>query len=102
MKCGQPLAGPNQVQAIPTYLTPAILVTIVLCSPTGIVAIAYAAQVNSKLRAGDHDGAARASRNAKMWTLISFVVSIAFLIGELWWFLVYGDKLLSKLLTQLH
>jgi hypothetical protein len=53
------------------YLVPAVLVTLCCCLPGGVVAIIYAAQVNTKLAAGDIAGAMAASRNAKMWTWIS-------------------------------
>jgi hypothetical protein len=50
---------------------PAILVTLCCCLPGGIVAIVYAAQVNSKLQAGDIAGAQAASNNAKLWCMIA-------------------------------
>ena len=81
-RCGRDLratipAGPGVVippgaqPAIPNYLVPAILVTVLCCLPAGIVAIVYAAQVNSKLAGGDIAGAQLASKNAKMWCWIS-------------------------------
>jgi len=57
--------------AVPNYLVFAILATVFCCLPTGIAAIIYAAQVNTKLQAGDIAGAQQASKNAKMWVLIS-------------------------------
>jgi hypothetical protein len=57
--------------SVPNYLVFAILVTVFCCLPTGIAAIIYAAQVNTKLQAGDIAGAQQASKNAKMWVLIS-------------------------------
>jgi hypothetical protein len=51
---------------VPNYLVFAILVTVFCCLPTGIAAIIYAAQVNTKLQAGDIAGAQQASKNAKM------------------------------------
>jgi hypothetical protein len=65
---------------VPNYLTQAILLTIFCCLPFGIVAIVYAAQVNTKLQAGDFEGAIIASDNAKKWCWISFVAGILFLI----------------------
>lgn len=54
------------------YLVPAILVTLFCCLPFGIVAIIFAAQVNGKLEAGDYVGAQSASKNAKLFTWLSF------------------------------
>ena len=71
---------------VPSYLVPAILTTLCCCLPFGIPAIVYAAQVNSKLAAGDVNGAMEASARARMWCWIAFgtgVVSniIVMLIG---------------------
>ncbi len=57
---------------IPNFLVQSILVTVCCCLPAGIVAIVYAAQVNSKLAGGDVAGAQEASRLAKMWSWIGF------------------------------
>lgn len=59
---------------IPNYLVPAILSTICCCLPFGIVAIIFAAQVNSKLAAGDRAGALEASNRAKLFTWIAFIL----------------------------
>ena len=61
---------------IPTYLVPAILVTVFCCLPLGIVSIVYAAQVNAKLDAGDVAGAMQASSNARTWMWFSFGVGL--------------------------
>jgi Interferon-induced transmembrane protein/zinc-ribbon domain len=62
---------------VPNYLAFAILSTILCCIPAGIPAIAYSAQVNSKLMAGDLPGAQAASSNARMWCWISFGLGLA-------------------------
>ena len=56
---------------VQNYLVFAILATVFCCLPAGIPAIVYAAQVNSKIQAGDLAGAQLASKNAKLWCLIS-------------------------------
>ena len=71
---------------VPNYLVQAILVTIFCCLPFGIVAIVFAAQVNGKLERGDHEGALRASKTAKLWSWVSFGVGLG-LVG-LWVLLV--------------
>lgn len=80
--CGQPAPRFAAAPAIENYLIPAVLVTLCCCLPGGIVAIVYAAQVNSKAAAGDIAGAMEASRKAKLWTWISagagIVISIIY------------------------
>jgi len=58
---------------VPNYLAQAILCTIFCCLPFGIVAIVFAAQVNSKLSVGDYQGAANASNSAKTWCWAAFL-----------------------------
>ncbi len=74
-----PPSGPLP-RSVPTYLVQAILVTLLCCLPFGVVAIVYAAQVNSKLGVGDFDGAEEASRKAKKWCWISLGVGLAFMV----------------------
>lgn len=59
------------------WLVESILVTIFCCLPFGIAGIVFASQVNSKFDAGDFAGAERASKQAKTWTIVSFVIGIA-------------------------
>ena len=72
----QGAAGP----AIQTWLVPAILVTLFCFLPTGIAAIVFASQVNSKKNAGDYAGAMHASKQARLWTLISLGVGLVFVV----------------------
>src|SRR5437867_2188534 len=80
VRCGRNLqAPPSPIQGaqpmpppyVSNYLVFAILTTVLCCLPAGIPAIVYAAQVNSKLQAGDIAGATLASKNAKMWCWIA-------------------------------
>src|SRR3954466_13681837 len=72
-----PPAASVQMPGIPNYLIQSILVTLCCCMPFGIVAIVYAAQVQSKLAAGDVGGAQGASDNARRWCWIAFGVGLA-------------------------
>lgn len=66
----------------PTYLTRSILVTIFLCRIAGIVAIVYSTQVSSCYYAGNYEGAAYASRQARLWVRIpAFIFLGLFLVG---------------------
>lgn len=81
LQCGktlQPAVGYPVPININSHLVPAILVTLFCCVPLGIVSIVYAAQVNSKLQAGDYQGAMAYSKNASLWGWLGFGA------GSLW------------------
>jgi hypothetical protein len=63
---------PGGYSTVPNHLVWAILATLFCCLPLGIVAIIFAAQVNTKLQAGDYAGAVDSSNKAKMWSWIAF------------------------------
>jgi hypothetical protein len=80
---------------VPNYLVFAVLTTVLCCLPTGIAAIIYAAQVNTKLQLGDIAGAQAASNNAKMWCWISFGLGLVMVVG-------YGALMTLGILGSLH
>ena len=80
---------------VPNYLVFAILATVFCCLPAGIPAIVYAAQVNSKLQVGDLGGAQLASKNAKLWCLISLGLGLG-VVG------LYAMLIAMGMLTGLH
>ena len=83
---GQPQYGGQQqwqgaaAPSIQSYLVPAILVTLFCFLPTGIAAIVFAAQVNSKRSIGDYAGAMEASKKARLWTIVSVAVGVVFIL----------------------
>jgi len=79
--CGTPVKRYAATPHVENYLVHAILSSLCCCLPGGVVAIVYAAQVNSKLAAGDVPGAMAASRNAKMWVWIAAGAGIALAIA---------------------
>jgi Interferon-induced transmembrane protein len=82
-----PLAAPAN---IPNYLVFAILTTLFCCLPAGVVSIVYAAQVNGKVAAGDIAGAMAASKNAKMWAMISAGVGVVVIVLYIIFIVVMG------------
>jgi len=107
-QCGrnlQPAAAPTALPVtgvvippgatVPNYLVFAILATVFCCLPTGIPAIVYAAQVNGKLQAGDLAGAQLASKNAKMWCLISLGLGLAVMV-------LYAILIMAGILTNIR
>lgn len=61
---------------VPNHLVWAILSTIFCCQPFGIVAIVYAAQVNSHMAAGNFDAAEQASSTAQKWCLAAMLTGL--------------------------
>jgi hypothetical protein len=47
---------------------------------SGVVAVVYGIQVNRKLAKGDTDGAAHASRLARIWCWVSVIIGVPFLV----------------------
>ncbi len=103
--CGMPFDNPYQASMaepspmyrggdVPTYLVQAILTTIFCCQPFGIVAIVYAAQVGSKLAAGDYVGARQSSDSAKMWCWIGVGCWLA--MAVVWLIFVVGMGVLGR------
>lgn len=66
--------------SVNNYLVPAILSTVFCCLPLGIVAIVFAAQVDTKLAAGDYAGAVDSSNKAKNWAIASAASALALAI----------------------
>jgi hypothetical protein len=65
----------------PTYMVPAVIVTVMCCLPLGIPAIVFASQVSTKASAGDLAGAQKASRLALIWTVVAAVVGALATLG---------------------
>ena len=84
-KCGVPVAGKSVAPAteqVPNHMVGAILTALFCCQIGGIVAIVYAAQVNSKLARGDVEGARAASKSANTWITVNIITGV--LIGVIY------------------
>lgn len=90
---GQPGYGAPYGQQPPatkpdSHLAGAIISTLLCCLPAGIVAIVYAAKVDSAWNSGDFRGALAASNSAKTWMWVSVglgivgtIIMILFIVG---------------------
>lgn len=70
---------PNMPKA---YTFWAILTSIAVSLPVGIIGIYYSIRVNSRYQKGDYDGALNASRRAKSFSL--YFLILAFLVGMIY------------------
>ncbi|MDO5522922.1 MAG: CD225/dispanin family protein [Bacteroidia bacterium] len=63
-----------------TWLWQSIVITL-CCSPLfGIIALVNAVQVNSAYFAGDYEKANRASKRAKLWSLVGLITGIIYYV----------------------
>ncbi len=88
---------------IPNYLAPAILAMIFCCLPFGIVSLAYAAQVNGRLIAGQRERALNASRMAKIWCWVT--VGVGFLFWSFYfmlYFSIFGLAMISAIIGSMQ
>lgn len=76
----RPKHGKSSGRPPKNWLVEAILVTIFCCQPFGIVGIVYAAQVESKFRAGDIQEAEHNSRKARFWVRLGFWSGITIVV----------------------
>ena len=63
-----------------SYLGASILVTILAFPPVGIAAIIFAAQVESKYKQGDHEGAKSNSNTAKVLCIVGGAIAVPFYV----------------------
>ena len=78
-KCGVPVSDKSvapSTEQVPNHMVGAILTAIFCCQIGGIVAIVYAAQVNSKLASGDIEGARAASKTAGTWITVNVILGL--------------------------
>lgn len=73
---GSPPAG----TAVPNYLWQSIVATVLCCVPFGVVAIVYAAKVDTLVAQGDVPAAVEASKKAKLWTNLPAGLGLLFAV----------------------
>jgi hypothetical protein len=75
--------------SVPNYLVPAII-SLFCCLPLGIVGVIFAAQVNTKVAAGDTAGALDSSKKAKLFSFIAIGLGLAGIICYVLFVVIMG------------
>ena len=81
--CGDPTKRRAVTKEVPNHMVGAVLTTIFCCLIGGIVAIIYASKVNTKLAAGDIEGAVAASNTASKWIIANIIVGLLVAIFQI-------------------
>ncbi|NQU36407.1 MAG: CD225/dispanin family protein [Actinobacteria bacterium] len=63
-----------------SWLAPAIVATLCCFSPTGVVAVYFAAQVSARWSNGDRKSALRCARIARTWVFVSIVLWVLVMV----------------------
>jgi len=80
-------------QAVENHMVKAIITTLCCCWIPGIVAIVFAAQVNSKMGSGDVAGAQAASKQANLWGNVAIGIGIVvWIISLIYGILATGEE----------
>ena len=91
LRAAVPSPPPHPVPgAVPSYLVPAILTTILCCPALGIPAIVFAARVDEQLARGDLAAAGESSRKARLFTLLSVGSMVVLGLGYVLVFIALG------------
>lgn len=70
--------APSEAEA-PTNLVWAVIVTVMCCQITGIIAIVYGAMTSSANSAGNYEKARRYSDIAQIWVMVSIVLGLIYM-----------------------
>ena len=73
-----PMPAPSEVEA-PTNLVWAVIVTVMCCQITGVIAIVYGAMTSSANSAGNYEKARRYSDIAQIWVMVSIVLGLIYM-----------------------
>jgi hypothetical protein len=68
--------APGGQPSPPTYLWQSIVCILICCWPFAIPAIVFGTKIKPAMEAGDYQAALEASKKAKMWCMVSFIVGI--------------------------
>lgn len=76
----QPMQQPqgNYQMDVPNHLVKAVIITLCCCLPMGVVSIIFAAQVDTKLKRGDYNGALESSKKANLFANLGIVFGILY------------------------
>jgi hypothetical protein len=92
-----PPPATGTTENIPNYLVPAII-SAICCFPLGIISIVFAAQVNSKVAAGDIAGAKNFSKMAKLFSFILLGLAILGWGGYIiFWVIIGGAAFMGNM-----
>ena len=73
-----PVPAPSEVEA-PTNLVWAVIVTVMCCQITGIIAIVYGAMTSTANSAGNYEKARHYSDIAQIWVMVSIALGLVYM-----------------------
>lgn len=92
-----PKPNSHMPMAIISTVLSVISCNIIPATIFGIVSIVYASKVKSKFDLGDYDGAQRASKNAKIWWIVTIAtIVVLWAVSIIFFSSMFGEQFLEE------
>jgi uncharacterized membrane protein len=97
----QPKPNSHMPMAIISTVLSVISCSIIPSTVFGIISIVYASKVNSKYAMQDYEGAVRASKNAKIWWIVTLIsIVVIWIIWILFFDAILGDEFMEEFMKE--
>lgn len=96
-----PKPNSHMPMAIISTVLSVISCTLIPSTIFGIISIVYASRVNSKYDMQDYEGSMRASKNAKIWWIVTIVsIVVIWVVSILFLDAFLGDEFMEELMRE--
>lgn len=87
--------------AIISTVLSVITCTIIPSTIFGVISIVYASKVNSKYNLQDYEGATKASKNAKIWWIVTLIsIAVIWITWVLFFEAILGDEFMEEFMKE--
>lgn len=96
-----PKPNSHMPMAIISTVLSVITCTIIPSTIFGVISIVYASKVNSRYNLQDYEGAIKASKNAKIWWIVTLIsIVVIWIIWALFFESILGDEFMEEFMKE--
>lgn len=97
----QPKPNSHMPMAIISTVLSVISCTVIPSTIFGVVSIVYASKVNSRYNLQDYEGAVKASKNAKIWWIVTLIsIVIIWIVWILFFEAILGEEFMDEFMKE--